>query len=282
MDISQRLHTLFRNAILLQFHTPDTAPLPLGGSKFGGQPHLPKDFQWPMFSTATYDDKQVRERPLSFLMQINLAEIVPYDRDGLLPSTGMLYFFYELDSQRWGFDPEDKGCARVFYVDVSPETLTALPFPGELGEDFRLPELEIAFSTQPNLPDWEEFAQENAEELDWETYDQARQQLGVSTPETCSKLLGYADIIQNCMLEECELVTRGSYTGSGWPDMTEAQRAQLAQDAQEWILLFQLDTVESGDFELMFGDCGRIYFYIRKQDLACQRFDQCWLILQCY
>ena len=47
-------------------------------------------------------------------------------------------------------------------------------------------------------------------------------------------------------------------------------------------LLFQLDTVESGGFELMFGDCGHIYFYITKEDLAARRFDRIWLILQCY
>ena len=40
-------------------------------------------------------------------------------------------------------------------------------------------------------------------------------------------------------------------------------------------------TVENGDFELMFGDCGRIYFYIRREDLAQRRFDRVWLIQQC-
>lgn len=45
------------------------------------------------------------------------------------------------------------------------------------------------------------------------------------------------------------------------------------------MLLFQLDTVEQGNFELMFGDCGHIYFYITKEDLAARRFDRIWLIL---
>ena len=31
----------------------------------------------------------------------------------------------------------------------------------------------------------------------------------------------------------------------------------------------------------MFGDCGRVYFCIRKEDLAARRFDRVWLILQC-
>ena len=31
----------------------------------------------------------------------------------------------------------------------------------------------------------------------------------------------------------------------------------------------------------MFGDCGRIYFYIRREDLLARRFDRAWLVLQC-
>ncbi len=37
------------------------------------------------------------------------------------------------------------------------------------------------------------------------------------------------------------------------------------------MLLFQLGYVSSGDFKLMFGDMGRIYFYIQKEDLAARR-----------
>ena len=40
-------------------------------------------------------------------------------------------------------------------------------------------------------------------------------------------------------------------------------------------------TVTGDGFELMFGDCGRVYFCIRKEDLAARRFDRVWLILQC-
>ena len=36
------------------------------------------------------------------------------------------------------------------------------------------------------------------------------------------------------------------------------------------------------NFSLDFGDCGSIYFYIRKDDLAARRFERAWLILQCY
>lgn len=101
--------------------------------------------------------------------------------------------------------------------------------------------------------------------------------------EPCSKLLGWANIIQTCMTFECEMVSRGYYLGGDWKDIPKEE----IQDAKkhccdEWLLLFQLDTVEKDNFELMFGDCGCIYFYIRKEDLTARRFDKAWLILQCY
>ena len=59
--------------------------------------------------------------------------------------------------------------------------------------------------------------------------------------------------------------------------MQEAEQSSL----KDWLLLFQLDTVTKDDFELMFGDCGRIYYYIRKEDLEARNFYNVWLIMQC-
>ena len=51
--------------------------------------------------------------------------------------------------------------------------------------------------------------------------------------------------------------------------------------ADRWVLLFQMGTVEDDETELMYGDCGLIYFWIRKEDLAARNFDNVRLILQC-
>ena len=64
--------------------------------------------------------------------------------------------------------------------------------------------------------------------------------------------------------------------------MTDEEKERFAEASKEWTLLLQLDTVEKDDFELMFGDCGRIYFYILKEDLKNKNFENTWLILQCY
>ena len=69
--------------------------------------------------------------------------------------------------------------------------------------------------------------------------------------------------------------------GSGWDNVTPRDRQESIDRSKDWQLLFQLDSVSDDDFELMFGDCGRIYYYIRKDDLAAKNFDNIWLILQC-
>ena len=84
------------------------------------------------------------------------------------------------------------------------------------------------------------------------------------------------------MFAECELVTQGYYLGSGWHKVPKDVRKKAEETAcDKWRLLLQLDTVECGDFYLMFGDAGHIYFYITKEDLEAKRFDKVWLILQC-
>ena len=63
-----------------------------GKSKFLGNPDVWDDFEWPAIGDGddAYD--------LTFICQINCAEIAPYDKDNKLPHTGMLYFFYDLEN----------------------------------------------------------------------------------------------------------------------------------------------------------------------------------------
>src|SRR5262249_44551395 len=57
--------------------------IPLGTSKFGGWPDLPRGASWPLY----------RSRPLGFLAQINLTEVAPASACRALPRTGILFFF---------------------------------------------------------------------------------------------------------------------------------------------------------------------------------------------
>ena len=66
-----------------------------------------------------------------------------------------------------------------------------------------------------------------------------------------------------------------------YEDLSDEEEAEVLQCAKDWTLLLQLGTLTKGDWELMWGDCGSLYFYIRKEDLKNCRFDRIWFSLQC-
>ena len=121
-------------------------------------------------------------------------------------------------------------------------------------------------------------------EVDWDTYNELRAAFGYDAAaheDNPMKMLGYADEIQNEMEPECELYSRG-IDEDMQEELSEEEEAELVRNAADrWVLLFQMGTVEDGETELMYGDCGRIYFWIRKEDLAARNFHHVRLILQC-
>lgn len=168
--------------------------------------------------------------------------------------------------------------------DIS--ALSAANFPVDMEEDFKFPMVKIKMDSKTSYPSWQDFSEMVPDEDDDDAFGVAWEELTGEDPEDPddrSQLLGWPDVIQNSMFAECDLVTQGYYLGNGWVKIPKEVRQQAEEMARDrWMLLFQLDTVELGDFELMFGDCGHIYFYITKEDLAARRFDRIWLILQCY
>ena len=93
------------------------------------------------------------------------------------------------------------------------------------------------------------------------------------------KLLGYPDPVQNEMQTECQLVSNGIYCGDA--DGYRSARAEaLRPGAADWRLLLQVDS-EEDRAGMMWGDVGRVYFWIRDQDLRMRNFDAVWCILQC-
>src|SRR5438874_12521021 len=57
----------------------------IGATKLGGQPDLPAGFAWPQF----------KEKPLSFVAQIALADVVGLPGTATLPTHGLLSFFFD-------------------------------------------------------------------------------------------------------------------------------------------------------------------------------------------
>ena len=120
-------------------------------------------------------------------------------------------------------------------------------------------------------------------DCDWDDYEEAVEGMGYEIDSERHKLLGYADLVQGEMLTECERTARGLYCGN--PESYENTPVDVEEEinkaAADWILLFQMASIQDDDYELMFGDLGNVYFYIKKQDLKEGNFEKAWLVLQC-
>lgn len=237
----------------------------LGQSKIGGQPDLPKHAEW---------FKEDNGRPLSFIAQINLTELASVNEIKELPTSGVLYFFYSADQSAWGFDPKDKDKFKVFFYEGDVSNLERREFPATLDEPARYNPCKLSFNMSASLPNWDQdyvAGRLNKGEMD--------KYFNITEEEGSNKLLGHADNIQNPMELECELVTNGLYCGDA-TGYNDPRAKVLEKNKDNWILLIQVDSnyKEAG---MMWGDMGRLYFWIKKDDLKNKRFDKCWLISQC-
>lgn len=259
-----KFEPLLRNEIRIITSKSDTENKELGFSKIGGQPDLPKGVDW---------FKENNSKPLSFIAQINLKEIKSFDNDDLLPDNGILYFFYSAEQEAWGFDPNDSDKFMVYYTPET-ENIDRREFPSDLPKNSRFNECKLVFKTTVSLPSWDnEFVRKTLSEKEIHQY------LNLPQDYAINKILGYANNIQNEMGLECQLVTNGLYCGdlSGYDD---PKVKELEKGANDWILLFQIDS-EDEKTGMMWGDVGRLYFWIKKEVLKSKDFNKAWMILQC-
>lgn len=253
---------LARSAVRLEPSRCDSARLRAGASRFGGAPDLPADFVWPVHEG----------RPLAFLAQLDLATL-PAVEGSDLPTRGSLAFFYEVESMKWGFAPEDRGCAHVAWLDGNPLVVTEPP-----RGCARFASCALAPAPSLDLPHLEDaLLAPIAQQLPDERRDDYGELASSLYRMPYHHLVGHPQIVQRDMRVECELVTRGIDAGGA---VDPEVMAACEPAARDWELLLQLDSDEDGP-GWMWGDLGRIYFWIRRQDLAARRFDRVWLILQC-
>ena len=122
------------------------------GSKWWGDPDMPENMQYPTMQVS--EDGETYDYPLTFVCQINCEDIAPFDKEGKLPSEGMLYFFAAIDDYI-GYEspvqnPEGewpKGRVAVKYAKtINFETFQTCMLVGDEDEQLTEPELEIVFS----------------------------------------------------------------------------------------------------------------------------------------
>jgi uncharacterized protein YwqG len=215
--------------------------------------------------------------------QLWVADVAPYDVENVLPSVGWLYFFYEVDAKPCGVEPADRGGWRVFYLADKSWPLERIPHPaaqGKLGQIKALPPCTLELSEELTLPTNIRIQQKlNFSDEEWERY---REVIRVSSRlkhlRIKHHLLGFPDAIQNNDMElECQFVSNG--LGPRWYD--DRRRFIFESGVVDWQLLLQIDT-DNYDLGVIWGDSGRIYYWIQRQALQERNFDNSWLTLQCH
>lgn len=234
-------------------------------SHFGGAPNLPAGVAWP----------ERNGKKLDFLARLSLPEIhgtLPID---WLPRTGALLFFYDADEQPWGFDPKDRGGSAVLLVPDLPG-----PAAADAGSGSQVAHRNVSFRRVDVLPT----AQRDAVKA-----------LGLSSKETDlfyeldetpfgkepkHQVSGFPAAVQNDSMDlECQLVTNGIYCGDS-TGYNDKRVKELEAGAANWRLLLQFDTDDA--LRVMWGDCGLIYYWVEEQAARNGKFDNAWVILQCF
>jgi uncharacterized protein YwqG len=269
-SIAKKVESMKRPCLML-LKAREEIKAPRGTSRIGGLPDLPHGVKWPKADGAS----------LSFIAQINLTAFPDPARSLGLPAKGMLYFFYDPEQAAVGFDPRDRERWQVIYAPAFPDSLEEAEFPDDLPEDARFHPKVVAPTLETSYPDpyqcdLAEFGlngiKEDAVIRIWDEFG--------SPAEGAHKMLGWPDPVQtDTMRLECQLASNGIYCedASGYND---PRARELEPGASDWILLLQIDSDQVTG--MMWGDEGKLFYWIRKQDLAEKKFENVWVVLQSY
>lgn len=223
------------------------ADLRPGATKLGGRPDLPEGLAWPVS----------RGGPLTFVAQVDLAEVANRDSEGVLPPSGLLSFFFDAEHTAEGDTPAAAG---VVLFTKTGASLSRIGFPVKLAPSLRCPSAPLQAEREVTLPAWADPAIEGAFPSTHESDAYWHLLLG-RDQATAHRLLGHPNAVQSSHYQpiKCALAS-----GSG-------------SEARDWLLLAQFD---SDPATQDWGDLGRLYYWIPKQDLAARRFDRVWVLDQ--
>ncbi len=265
-EIAGAIERLAKLSIRLTSHPDGDQANTVGASRLGGIPDLPPGTPWPA----------CRGNPMSFIAQIDLTALDPFDLYHLLPSKGLLSFFYDSKQQTYGDQPDDRAGWKVLYFPEAPQGLKPVPFPAGLPQQARFNSCQIIYSNELTLPSAPKQIDPN---LNWtaeQTQSYEKFLAAFPTPgdrsEIHNRMFGYPEQLQDDMQLQCALVSHG-YTH---PDEPGSQK--FVDHKSDWQLLLQVDSDENAG--MRWGSTGMLYYWIELQDLQAQRFNRVWLILQ--
>lgn len=257
-----------------------SGPLPLGCSKIGGLPDLPKGVEWPY---ANGDNQHFH-----FAAQFDFSELSKYDVDGLLPKSGMIYFFVCCDSLgKVIFSAAKK--QDLVRLEKAPDTLLPVKKSfmqklfGKKPEKRIYDECLVEFKIEYSLPSADSFYAGIIEKEN----DHSPKPCDAFSEEFIESLIELTDTADNTADHQFLGYARGiqhSYKEDEIQNGISTKISDLSindmKSLLNWILLFQLDSDPNAG--MMWGDSGRFYFYIHKEDLVKANFHDVRSAMDCY
>ena len=256
--VSEKMSKVALPSLRLAAHPTEETRLELGATKFGGTPDLPSGMSWPEYEGS----------PLPFIAQINLSEVAAFDLSHLLPDSGILSFFFDLDAFFENLQMDsDARIWHVHYISAPLPELRRLTLPESIAHRRRYRPCNVTCTTEFTLPDYSLYDSSSIERLgltepltdeEERAYYRVKAQLagkdGAKYHVPIHRLLGHADVVQWNM------------------------HNQLEGRTDDWQMLFQVDSDDASNMD--WGDTGRIYYWIRITDLAERNFNRLKVILQ--
>ncbi|AGF53508.1 sll5081 (plasmid) [Synechocystis sp. PCC 6803] len=238
-------------------------------SFLGGKPLVSSSINWP----------RKNDKPLGFIAQLDLSEINNEQAIEWLPNSGRLLFFYDFYEWPWGFAPEDRGGWAILYENGSEE-LHFQELPSDLHKEHIASSIKYVVSEKfMSYPDGQRINFEEGElsEIDKEQYYDFIDEYYRN--KTLHQIGGYPRPIQNDDMEkECQLISSG--INYAYPEDYNSEEAkQLREQVNDWRLVFQFDSDD--DIDVMWGDMGMLYFWVKESESKNCNFSNSWMILQC-
>jgi hypothetical protein len=267
---------------------PGPAEDPVGSCFGGSEPLLLDEVGWPTWvkepylgsdgSTGTFTVHYgaPAEAPLTFLGQINLAELPPVTP---LPRSGLLSFFVDAAEAPWGDEENDRCGFRIFFTPANrfnalrPRPMpNGPPTPGAF-EAKPLRPCRMKFAPRYQLPALDLLESPLREQIDETAYGELAEFLyGFSYHNVMFSVPRTHQHDPRLIAEERKGGgTRPSYRGA---KSREEIRRREESVARNWEVL--LSVIDSDDMGLIVSGC--LTFLIHREDLAAGRFERTWFV----
>jgi uncharacterized protein YwqG len=261
------IQMLMQESIRLSLIPLNPAPPPVGISRLGGLPDLPRGFIWPACKGI----------PMSFIAQVRLEDIAVLPPSKKLPQAGLITFFYDSSQNTYGESPDDRGGWGVYFFDPAVcLSLGTAAAPVGLPGSAIFKAYQLGFSSEISLPT---SAAQHLHDLDWskeEVHHYEDFLYGFPTSEDHAqphhRMFGHPDQIQDDMQIQSALFANGV------PSIDDPRAGNLIQRKEDWLLLLQVDSdARTG---MKWATSGMLYYWINIAALSARKFDNTWLVLQ--